>query len=94
MGRTILQRIKGRVLLEPILDPKTNKVLVKKGELIDEEIAEKIKDVPIEKVKIRSILNCKAYRGICQKCYGWDLGYNKLVKLGTAVGIMAAQSIG
>jgi DNA-directed RNA polymerase subunit beta' len=71
-----------------------NKKIAKKGEIIDWEKAEKIIDNQIEKVRIRSPLSCKSIRGICQKCYGWDLGKNQLIKLGEAVGIVAAQAIG
>ncbi len=93
-GKTLEQRFLGRVVLESIIDPKSKKVLVKSGELVTEEHLEKIKKINLQKIKIRSILNCKAHRGICQKCYGYDLGYNRPVQLGTAVGIIAAQSIG
>ena len=73
---------------------KRQKIIVKKGEIIDWTRADMITKAGVEKVKIFSPLTCRTRRGICQKCYGWDLGKNKLVKLGEAVGIVAAQAIG
>ena len=83
IGRTVLENIKTR-----------EETLIKKGEIIDHEIAKKIVDSSLDKIKIRSVLSCQAQSGICQKCYGWDLGLNKPVQLGGAVGIVAAQAIG
>ncbi|MFA6027745.1 MAG: DNA-directed RNA polymerase subunit beta' [Patescibacteria group bacterium] len=94
MGESIFQRILGRVILEDIVDPKTKKAVIKKGELVTEAMVNDIKHLPLTKVVVRSVLKCHTHRGVCQKCYGYDLGYNKPVKLGTAVGIIAAQSIG
>jgi len=85
-------KIVGRVCLEDVKNGRTK--LVKKGEIIDWEKADLIKKAGIEKIKVRSPLSCKATRGVCQKCYGWDFGNNKLIKLGGAVGVIAAQSIG
>ncbi len=93
MNETIIKRIKGRFLLADIKDKK-GKVIAKAGDLVDEKIARQIEIVDPDEVKIRSILTCKSKRGVCKKCYGWDLGYNKLVEDGAAVGIIAAQSIG
>ena len=70
------------------------RILAKKGELIDWKTADEILKSGIERVVVRSPLACKLGQGVCQKCYGWDLGKNKLVKLGEAVGIVAAQAIG
>jgi len=84
----------GRYLAADIINPKTKKVLIKKGQLLTEKEIEKIKTTDPETITIRSLLNCQIKRGVCQKCYGYDLGFNKLVELGTAVGIIAAQSIG
>jgi len=94
INETLAERAIGRVLLEDILDPKGKKVLIKKGTLVTKELSDKIAKADPESIKIRSLLSCKAIRGVCQKCYGFDLGFNELVKLGTAVGIVAAQSIG
>ncbi len=93
MGYELTKRIVGRYLAKDLLSAK-GKILVKAGELITEETVEKLKKEDIEEVCIRSVLNCKLSRGVCMKCYGYDLGYNKPAKIGTAVGIIAAQSIG
>ncbi|MFA6421882.1 MAG: DNA-directed RNA polymerase subunit beta' [Candidatus Buchananbacteria bacterium] len=94
MGESVVNRILGRFMAHDIVDPKTGKVIVKKGELVTEEIAEKLATVDMDKVNIRSVLTCKNLRGTCKKCYGYDLAFNKLVNLGVAVGIIAAQSVG
>jgi len=94
LGQKLVDKIVGRCTLEPIVNPKTGKQVVVAGEIITEEIARKLEKLDLQEVKIRSILNCKTSHGICKKCYGFDLAYNKLVKEGTAVGIIAAQSIG
>ena len=70
------------------------KVVVKAGSLISENEAELIGDIGAEQIRIRSILTCESKRGVCAYCYGWDLSTHKLVDIGTAVGIRAAQSIG
>jgi len=93
-GVSFASRIAGRILLEDAVDPKTKKIIAKKGEMISKEKAEEINKREIEKVKIRSIITCKTRRGVCQKCYGLDLGRNELVHIGQAVGIVAAQAIG
>src|SRR6188472_1500137 len=87
-------RIIGRVTLEKILDPLSGGVLVDVNDDIDEEKAEAIQEGGIEKVRIRSVLTCASRRGCCAKCYGRDLSTGKLVELGLAVGVIAAQSIG
>ena len=94
LNETLEERSIGRTLLESIVDPKTKKVLIKKGVLVSKELSEHIGKVDPDYIKIRSLLSCKSVRGACQKCYGFDLGFNKPVKIGTAVGIVAAQSIG
>ena len=87
-------RIVGRVALEDVVDPFTNDVIVPGNALIVEDLASQIEDSGVEKVKIRSVLTCAARRGVCARCYGRDLGTGKLVELGLAVGVVAAQSIG
>lgn len=94
MGETLIARILGRVSLEEITDPKTKKPIVKKNELITEEIARKLDKIELEQLRVRSILSCRLKKGVCQKCYGYDLGYNRLAGLGAPVGVVAAQSIG
>ena len=88
------ERILGRVALEDIVDPFTKDVIVQANDEIEETLAEKIDDSGIEKVKIRSVLSCKSKRGVCALCYGRDLARGKLVNVGEAIGIIAAQSIG
>src|SRR5690349_8055984 len=87
-------RIIGRVTLERITDPFTGETIVDVNEVMDEESSSAIQEAGIEKVKIRSVLTCQSRRGVCAKCYGRDLATGKLVELGQAVGVIAAQSIG
>ena len=94
LGEELFERAFGRILAEAIKNEKDNKVLIKKGTLVTKEFSEEIKKINPENIVIKSVLSCKSIRGVCQKCYGYDLGYNKLVKKGTAVGVIAAQSIG
>ena len=77
-----------------ITDPITGDVLVGANQEIDEDKVRKIEDAGVEHVTIRSVLTCNARRGVCARCYGRDLGQGKLVNLGEAVGVIAAQSIG
>ena len=88
------ERVVGRVALDNIVDPVTDEILVSLGVLINDKAAKNIERAGIEKIKIRSVLTCEADRGVCAKCYGTDLSTGKLVEHGTAVGIIAAQSIG
>ncbi len=87
-------RINGRVSCETIKDPVTNTALIKKNQLIDEVTANAISRIGVEQMKIRSVLTCESKRGTCIKCYGRNLATGQMVKLGEAVGIIAAQSIG
>ncbi|MDR5693970.1 MAG: DNA-directed RNA polymerase subunit beta' [Armatimonadota bacterium] len=87
-------RIVGRVAVEDIVVPRSKKVLVRAGEEITEELAEQIEQAGIERVRTRSVLTCKTRYGVCAKCYGRNLATGKLVEVGEAVGIIAAQSIG
>lgn len=91
---SLSERIIGRVTMEDIINPETEEVIVKKGELIEEEDLPLIEAANIESVKIRSVLTCDSKNGICAKCYGRDLSRNRLVHVGEAVGIIAAQSVG
>jgi DNA-directed RNA polymerase subunit beta' len=93
MGVSIVKRLSGRTMAKNLLD-KNGKLLVKAGEIITEQRLEEIKDKHIEEAVMRSVMTCKLSRGVCASCYGFDLGHNKLVELGTAAGIIAAQSIG
>ena len=90
----IKDRLVGRYSLEDVVDPATDEVLVKKGDLISEDQADAVGKSGVEEVLVRSILRCKAKRGVCAHCYGADLASGKKVNVGEAVGIIAAQSIG
>jgi len=91
---TIGDRILGRVALEDIKDPFTNEIIVKANQEIDEDVVKRIEDAGIDRVKIRSVLTCQSKDGICVRCYGRDLAQGRMVSIGEAVGIIAAQSIG
>jgi DNA-directed RNA polymerase subunit beta' len=90
----LAERITGRFAQEDVYDPKTEELYVEAGEMITEEIAEKIEDANIDSVYIRTVLTCESKRGVCIKCYGRNLTTGKQVEIGEAVGIIAAQSIG
>ena len=90
----IYDRIVGRYTIDPIVHPETGEVLVPADCMIKEDAAEKIVAAGIEKVNIRTVLNCKTKHGVCSKCYGRNLATGKEVNIGEAVGIIAAQSIG
>jgi DNA-directed RNA polymerase subunit beta' len=87
-------RIVGRVTLERLTDPFNNEVILDANGEITEDLASEIQDAGIEKVKIRSVLTCASRRGVCARCYGRDLATGRMVELGQAVGVIAAQSIG
>ncbi|MDO8795055.1 MAG: hypothetical protein Q7J25_10600, partial [Vicinamibacterales bacterium] len=87
-------RIVGRVTLERILDPFSGDTILEVRDEIDEDKASAVQEAGIEKVKIRSVLTCASRRGVCAMCYGRDLSTGRLVELGQAVGVIAAQSIG
>ncbi len=88
------ERIIGRVAVDNIVDIITDDIIVEAGIEINEAAAERIESAGIEKIRIRSALTCETRYGMCAKCYGRDLATGKIVELGTAVGIVAAQSIG
>ncbi|MFH1712105.1 MAG: DNA-directed RNA polymerase subunit beta', partial [Patescibacteria group bacterium] len=96
IGEPLLIRILGRFTLSPIKMPGGSRTIVEAGELITEEHIRQLKKAKkdLEEAHVRSVMTCRDKGGVCQKCYGYDLAYNKLVALGTAVGIIAAQSIG
>ena len=87
-------RIIGRVSLDAVTDPFSDEVITEANSEITEELASEIQESGIERVRIRSVLTCASRRGVCAHCYGRDLAYGKLVELGLAVGVIAAQSIG
>ncbi|PJA98745.1 MAG: DNA-directed RNA polymerase subunit beta', partial [Ignavibacteriales bacterium CG_4_9_14_3_um_filter_30_11] len=88
------ERVIGRIVQEDVYDPKTDELIIETGEIITDEIAEKIEDANIDSVYIRTVLTCESKQGVCAKCYGRNLTNGKLVEIGEAVGIVAAQSIG
>jgi len=87
-------RIIGRVALNNIVDIITDEIIVEQGSEITEEEVDRIEKLGIEKIRIRSVLTCESGRGVCSKCYGRNLSTGRLVELGEAVGVVAAQSIG
>jgi DNA-directed RNA polymerase subunit beta' len=87
-------RIVGNVALEDVYDPIDGELIVKAGELVDEVMSEDIEEAGIQAVKIRSVLTCESKRGVCRMCYGRNLATMRVVDIGEAVGILAAQSIG
>ena len=91
---SLQERLIGRYPLNEIRDPKTQKVLAVPDELITEKVAKAIVDAGIERVTVRSPLNCKTKHGICAKCYGMSLATREKITIGEAVGTIAAQSIG
>ena len=91
---SLAERVLGRVAAEDILKPGTDEVIVAKGNLIDELIADEIDSAGLQSARIRSPLTCEAEEGVCSMCYGRDLARGTIVNIGEAVGIIAAQSIG
>ena len=91
---SLKERIIGRVALDNIVDIISDGVIVKAGEEITEVVADRIERLGLEKIRIRSVLTCESERGVCVKCYGRNLANRKLVEMGEAVGVIAAQSIG
>lgn len=90
----LTERVLGRTPVNDVVDPATGNIIVKAGEIIDEECAKQIEKAGINELYIRSVLTCECEDGICAKCYGRDLARGRKVNIGEAVGIIAAQSIG
>ena len=88
------ERLVGRFVVEPVVDPKTGEVLMDTDRMMNDSDAKRIADAGITHVKIRSLITCKSRHGVCRKCYGSNLAFNEPVQVGEAVGIIAAQSIG
>ncbi|KID41403.1 DNA-directed RNA polymerase subunit beta' [Fructilactobacillus fructivorans] len=94
MIEPLYDRILGRNAMKTVKNPKTGKVIVKKNQMIDEDVAQEIVDAGIDSVEIRSAFTCNTAHGVCEKCYGRNLATGDEVEVGEAVGTIAAQSIG
>jgi len=92
-GESLGKRIKGRINMGTVKD-ESGKIVIKKNALFDNVLSAKVDELSLDKIKVRSLITCRLRSGVCQMCYGYDLGRNKLVALGEAVGIVTAQSIG
>jgi DNA-directed RNA polymerase subunit beta' len=93
-GQSMMSRLYGRLVAERVLDPQTGEVLAERDDPLDHELSRKITTAGVEEVKVRSALTCELTHGICAKCYGIDMARGTMVEMGSAVGIVAAQSIG
>ncbi len=91
---SMAERLIGRYAALPIVDESTGEIIVERNAEIDEDVAQRIDDLGLDRIFVRTPMSCEAERGICRYCYGRDLGRGGLVDLRTAVGIIAAQSIG
>jgi len=91
---TLYDRLLGRVTLHDVYHPQTGELIAKAGVELNEELCAIIEKSPIEEVEIRSVPTCESKHGVCQKCYGRNLATGKMVQIGEAVGVIAAQSIG
>ncbi len=91
---TLKQRIVGRVAVNDIVNPNTQEVIVKSNEMITDKQADEIEACGIKAVEIRTVLTCRCKNGVCAKCYGKDMSSSKMIGVGEAVGIIAAQSVG
>jgi DNA-directed RNA polymerase subunit beta' len=91
---SLSDRIVGRVTVDDVLDPVSGDIIVEANTLLTHELTVEIEDRGVDKVKIRSVLTCESKRGICSRCYGTNVATARLVEIGEAVGVIAAQSIG
>jgi len=91
---TLYDRVLGRTSVHDVFHPQTGDLIVQSGDQITEDIASAIASSPIEEVEIRSVLTCEQKKGVCAKCYGRNLATGRMVQIGEAVGVIAAQSIG
>ncbi|MBN3859744.1 DNA-directed RNA polymerase subunit beta' [Neisseriaceae bacterium PsAf] len=91
---SLRDRVLGRVLAEPVIDPITGETLIDRNTLITESLAELIDSLGVDEVKVRTPITCKTHYGLCAHCYGRDLARGKMVNIGESVGVIAAQSIG
>jgi DNA-directed RNA polymerase subunit beta' len=93
-GQAIGTRLFGRLIAENVIDPETGEIVAERNDMLDHDLVRKVTGTGVDHVKVRSPLTCELGHGICAKCYGMDLGRGKMVEVGSAVGIVAAQSIG
>jgi DNA-directed RNA polymerase subunit beta' len=93
-GQAMGTRLFGRVIAQNVVDPKTGEVLAERGEVMGHDLVRRLTSADVAEVIVRSPLTCELEHGICAQCYGLDLGRGKMVEMGSAVGIVAAQSIG
>jgi DNA-directed RNA polymerase subunit beta' len=91
---SLYERILGRSTVHDVYHPMTGELIIGAGEEITEDIARLVDESPLEQIEIRSVLTCEAKKGVCAKCYGRNLATGKMVQIGEAVGVIAAQSIG
>jgi len=91
---SLYERIIGRTTVHDVYHPLTGELIVASGGEITENVAQAIQDSPLEQVEIRSVLTCESKQGVCSKCYGRNLSTGRMVQMGEAVGVIAAQSIG
>ena len=91
---SLSERVLGRVIAENIKHPISGEALISKGKLIDEADCEKIDAAGVKSVQVYSVITCASQKGVCATCYGRDLSRGKLVSIGEAIGMIAAQSIG
>ncbi len=93
-GQSMGTRLFGRLVAENVIDPKTGEILAERNDMLDHDLVRKITSAGVDNVRVRSPLTCELMHGICAKCYGMDLARGKMIEVGSAVGIVAAQSIG
>ena len=93
-GQSLSSRLYGRLAAENVVDPNTGEILAERNQMLGHERVRRISASGVQEVKVRSPLTCELVHGICSKCYGMDLGRGRMVDIGAAVGIVAAQSIG
>ncbi|MDD2545266.1 MAG: DNA-directed RNA polymerase subunit beta' [Burkholderiaceae bacterium] len=91
---SLRDRVLGRTAADDVLHPENRSVLVKAGQMLDEDLIEELESAGVDEVKVRTALTCETRFGLCARCYGRDLGRGGLINLGEAVGVIAAQSIG
>lgn len=91
---SLKKRIVGRITASSLMDPSSRRLIIEPNQEITDKLAKRIGQCRVKRVEIRSPLTCQTEWGVCQRCYGWDLSTHRLVNLGQAVGVIAAQSIG